>query len=263
MRSIYVLMLILVLGVSCNEKRNQRDRILLRTLEMATEAYREHNDGLTFRIKSLWADNNTRFQVYYELVEKVNSFANAFIDYSRSSDDIGQIKTRYLQTIDSLSKIRGPFELDKTLNKFQPVIDSTIQYFESDQQLFLQKMRFDIYRIAYSINMEVALNIYPTDFAFVRFEANVKQLDTNLKEGDKFTGLITAPRIENGSTVIIIDKVMRNGKQNLSYKLTRVESVLQIDSSLVKGNYSIEGSALFHSGWRCTSVPIKYGFKVE
>jgi hypothetical protein len=263
MRPYIILLIIVVFGFSCGEKRIQRDLILLRTLAMATDTYQEQNQILTNSIEFQWALDANRIQVYKEWVKKVNSFANTFNDYSKSSNSIDQIKDKYLQTIDSLFMTIGPFEIDYTYNKFQPIVDSTIQYFESNEQLFVQKMRFDIYRIAYSINTEIAHNISTTDFRFVPLEAKVKPLDSTLKKGDKFTGLLYTPHIENGYSVTIIDKVTLNGKHNLSYNLTRVESVLQIDSTLVIGEYSIEGSAIFNSGWNWKSTPFKYSFKVK
>jgi hypothetical protein len=157
--------------------------------------------------------------------------------------DISCIKGKYVKALDSLSKLIYP---EAQENMFNMMIDSTFEYFDNDDELFVLKMRFDLNHVVYTINSRL---IYggdkPSSFSYLPFEAKSEgPLKTNFKRGDDFSFYFSTPSDLVEKMYVFIDSVTLNRSKKVSYHLYQKVHVLDLDSTLKRGTYQINGKTV-------------------
>lgn len=238
-----LLALSVVLLASCHH-RSEEDELAIKMLRMATETMEMENNHMASWINVKQQKDPVNTIDMYTKSLKMSKLLSEFKSITNVSElDIPHIKGEYLKALDSLSKLIYP---EAQENMFNMMIDSTFDYFDNDDELFVLKMRFDLNHVVYSINSRL---IYggdkPRSFSYLPFEAKSEgPLKANFKPGDEFSFYFSTPSDLVEIMYVFIDSVTFNRKQNISYHLYQRVNVLDFDSTLKRGIYQINGKTV-------------------
>ncbi len=244
-----LLVLSVVLLGSCHH-RSEEDEMAIKMLRTATETMEKENNSICARFSVLYEINPSRNKKYLDYrMSPMSLLANFKNNTIIGKPSLSYVKMKYKETMDSLSKIMCPVASN---NIFLSMMDSTFTYFEDDMELFLLKTQFDINKAIYLINSN---RFYggekPTTFQYWETEnKSMIPLNPNYKAGEDFSILFLKPYIGVETMKVKIDSIVYNNKRKISYLLFQPVNILDFDSTLKKGSYTIKGNTVYD----------KYGF---
>lgn len=238
-----LLVLSVVLLASCHH-RSEEDEMAIKILRTATETMEMENGNMASRIRMMHGNDPVNTINMYKKSSMMSKLLYEFKSITNVSElDIPQIKGKYVNALDSLSKLIYP---EAQENMFNLMIDSTFEYFDNDDELFVLKMRFDLNHVVYSINSRLLYGgDKPRNFSYLPYEAKSEgPLKTNFKRGDDFSFYFSTPSHLVEKMYVFIDSVTFNRNQNISYHLYQRIHVLDLDSTLKRGTYQINGKTI-------------------
>ncbi len=246
-RKTFYFSLLLVLSVfllgSCHH-RNEEDEMAIKILRTATETMEMENGYMASWINMMHESAPESTIDMYNKSSMISKLLYEFKSITNVSElDLSSIKGEYVKALDSLSKLIYP---EAQENMFNMMIDSTFEYFDNDDELFVLKMRFDLNHVVYTINSRL---IYggdkPRSFSYLSYEVKSKgPIKSNFKRGDEFSFYFSTPSLLVEKMYVFIDSVTFNRTQKISYQLDQRVHVLDFDSTLKIGTYQINGKTV-------------------
>lgn len=240
--SLLLVLSVILLG-SCHH-RSEEDEMAIKMLRTATETMEMENGNMASWIS---AKHESAPESTIDMYKKSSMMSKLLYEFKSITNvselDIPHIKGEYLNALDSLSKLIYP---EAQENMFNMMIDSTFEYFDNDDELFVLKMRFDLNHVAYTINSRLLYGgDKPRSFSYLSYEVKSKgPLKTNIKRGEEFSFYFSTPSLLVEKMYVFIDSVTFNRNQNISYHLYQRVHVLDFDSTLKRGTYLINGKTV-------------------
>lgn len=241
----------------------------IKILRTATETMEMENNDIASWINAMHESAPESTIDMYNKSSMMSKLLSEFKSITNVSElDIPHIKGEYVKALDSLSKLIYP---EAQENMFNMMTDSTFEYFDNDDELFVLKMRFDLNHVVYTINSRLLYGgDKPRSFSYLPYEAKSEgPLKTNFKRGDDFSFYFSTPSDLVEKMYVFIDSVTFNRNQNISYHLYQRVHVLDIDSTLKIGTYQINGKTVSKCN-NCYSYtapiwvyPLNHTFKVN
>jgi len=239
-----LLVLSVVLFGSCHY-RSEEDDMAIKMLRTATETMERENNTICARFSVLSEIDPARNSKKRDLAQSTMSLLANFKKKTLvGKSSISYIKMKYKETMDSLSKMICPVASN---NIFLSMMDSTFTYFEDDKELFLLKTQFDINKAIYLINSK---RLYggekPTKFQYWETEnKSMIPLNPIYQAGEDFSFLFFKPYIGVEKMKVKIDSIVYNNKRKISYQLFQPVNILDFDSILKKGSYTVNGNTVY------------------
>jgi hypothetical protein len=258
--------LLLVLSVvflgSCHQ-RSEEDEMAVKMLRTATETMEKENNRICVQFTVLSEIDPSRNSKNRDLAQSTMSLLANFKKKTLTGKfSLSNIKMKYQETMDSLSKMMCPVA---STNIFLSMMDSTFAYFEDDKELFLLKTQFDINKAIYLINSK---RLYggekPTKFQYWETEnKSMMPLNPNYKAGEDFSILFLKPYIGVEKMKVKIDSIVFNNKRKISYQLFQPVHILDFDSTLKKGSYTLKGNTVYDKDGFFGVKAMNYNFNIH